>query len=72
MEKIILVGIAMWFNFWMTDGFPPQKPVVKPYKPHVEFTEHKHPYFDPANHVMQTDKPVPNKIKCIVKDRDPH
>jgi hypothetical protein len=44
LEKIILLGIAMWFNFGMTDGFQPEKPVKKPNKPHVEMSKHEHIY----------------------------
>jgi hypothetical protein len=44
MEKIILLGIAMWFSFGLTDGFPPEKPVRKPFKPHVEMSKHEHTY----------------------------
>jgi hypothetical protein len=31
MEKLILLGVAFWLNFVLTDGFPPEKPVVKPF-----------------------------------------
>jgi hypothetical protein len=44
MEKIILLGIAMWFSFGLTDGFPPERPVRKPFKPHVEMSKHEHTY----------------------------
>jgi hypothetical protein len=44
MEKIILLGIAMWFSLGLTDGFPPEQPVRKPNKPHVEMSKHEHIY----------------------------
>jgi hypothetical protein len=44
MEKIILLGIALWFSLGLTDGFPPEKPVRKPFKPHVEMSKHEHIY----------------------------
>ena len=39
MEKIILLGIAVWFNFVLSDGFPPQKPVKKPDKQKTEISK---------------------------------
>ena len=44
MEKLIFLGIAFWFNFVLTDGFPPEKPVRRPFKPHVEMSKHEHIY----------------------------
>jgi hypothetical protein len=44
MEKIILLGIAMWFNFGLMDGLLPEKSVRKPFKPHVEMSKHEHIY----------------------------
>jgi hypothetical protein len=73
MEKIILLGIAMWFSLGLTDGFPP-KFDRKPFKPHVEFSQHEHPYLKlkADKSVRKTNTPVWNKIKCDDKDKDPH
>jgi hypothetical protein len=71
MEKIILLGIAMWFSIGLTDGFPPEKPVRKPYKPHVEFSKHEHIYLKADKNIRKTNKPGSSKIKCIVEDKDP-
>jgi len=35
MEKIILLGIAVWFSYVLSDGFPP-KPVRKPFNQEKE------------------------------------
>jgi len=72
MEKIILLGIALWLNFGLTDRFPPEKPAIKPFKPHVEFSEHRHPYLKSDRSVIETNKPGSNKITFIVKDLDPN
>ena len=72
METIILLGIAMWLNFGLMDGFQPEKPVMKPFKPHVEFSEHRHPYLKSDKSVIETNKPGSNKITFIVKDLDPN
>jgi hypothetical protein len=72
MEKIILLGIALWLNFGLADGFPPEKPVMKPFKPHVEFSDHRHPYLKADKSVIETNKPGSNKITFIVKSMDPH
>jgi hypothetical protein len=39
MEKLILLGIAMWFSFGLTDGFPPPKPIKKPDKQKTEISK---------------------------------
>jgi hypothetical protein len=39
MEKIILLGIAVWMNFVLSDGFPPPKPVKKPDKQKTEISK---------------------------------
>jgi hypothetical protein len=44
MVKIILLGVAVWFNFLLTDGFLPEKSVRKHFKPHVEMSKHEHIY----------------------------
>jgi len=44
MEKIILLGIALWFSFGLRDGFPPEKSARKPFKPHIEMSKHEHIY----------------------------
>ena len=40
MEKIILLGLAVWLSFVLTDGFPP-KPVVKPFNLKSEISKTK-------------------------------
>jgi hypothetical protein len=71
MEKIIFLGIAMWLSLGLTDGFPPERPVRKPFKPHVEFSKHEHPYIKADKSVRKTNKPESIKIKRIIKDMDP-
>jgi hypothetical protein len=39
MEKLILLGIAVWFNFVLSDGFPPPSPVKKPDKQKTEISK---------------------------------
>jgi hypothetical protein len=38
MEKLILLGIAMWINFGISGGFQPSKPVKKPDKQKIEIS----------------------------------
>jgi hypothetical protein len=72
MEKIILLGIAMWFTFGWADGFPPEQPRRKPDKPHVEMSKHEHIYLKADKSVRKTNKPEQNKIKYYIKDMDPN
>jgi hypothetical protein len=53
MEKIILIGIAVWISFVLSDGFPPQKPVKKPDKQKTEISK------------QQTSKPEGVKYRWI-------
>jgi len=39
MEKMILLGIAVWFSFVFSDGFQPPKPVKKPDKKKTEISK---------------------------------
>ena len=72
METIILMGIAMWLNFGLMDGFQPEKPVMKPFKPHVEFSEQRFPYLKADKRAIETNKQGSNKITFTIKDMDPH
>ena len=40
MEKLILLGLAVWLSFVLTDGFP-TKPVVKPFNLKSEISKTK-------------------------------
>ena len=66
------MGIAMWLNFGLMDGFPPEMSAGKPFKPHPEFSEQRFPYLKADQSVAETNKPDSKKVKFIVKVMDPH
>jgi len=46
MEKLILLGIAVWLSFVLTDGFPPQQPSAKPVKKNIEMKKPNRPDYN--------------------------